>query len=96
MYSQYLDHPFGEVRSATADNLRHLSELRLHPSFSSVEVFLHDCRLNTTSGLMKVDSEYEALVDLFGEKLKAWRAVRQSSAQGTQSYDKAALTSEFL
>ena len=73
------------------------SELRLHPSYSSVEVFLRECR-NTGSehGLMNVDAEYEARIDQFGEKLAAWRAVRQSAAQGTQSYDKASLTRALI
>lgn len=46
-------------------------------------------------GLMNVDAEYEARIDDFGQKLAAWRAVRVSSAHGTQNYDKAALTSQF-
>ncbi|KAK4703609.1 proteasome activator subunit 4, partial [Phenoliferia sp. Uapishka_3] len=96
MYSAQLDHPFGEVRAAVADNLRHLSELRLHPSYDSVESFLRECRVGSTSvtkrGLMNVDAEYEASIDEFGKKLAAWRAVRVSSAHGTQNYDKAALT----
>lgn len=80
-----------------ADNLRHLSELRLHPSYSSVEDFIRECR--KTSGdrankraLMNVDAEYEARIDQFSQKLGDWRAVRESSALGTQAYDKAALT----
>lgn len=97
MYSAQLDHPFGEVRGAVADNLRHLSELRLHPSFSSVEVFLQECRkAGPSHSLMNVDDEYEKRIDTFGEMLASLRAVRQSTAQGTQSYDKAALTSKFF
>ena len=37
-----------------------------------------------------------ARIDQFGEKLAAWRAVRQSAAQGTQSYDKASLTRALI
>ena len=92
---QHLDHPFGEVRAAVADNLRHLSELRLHPSYSSVDVFMQECR-ESTGRLMSVDQEYLAQIDEFAAKLAAWREVRQSSAQGTQSYDKAALTSQSI
>ena len=95
MYSNHLDHPFGEVRGAVADNLRHLSELRLHPSYSSVDAFLKECK-ESTGRLMTVDAAYEAQIDEFKNKLEAWRSVRQSSANGTQSYDKAALTSMFL
>lgn len=91
MYMKHLDHPFGEVRGAVADNLRHLSELRLHPSYSSVDVFLRECR-ESTGRLMTVDAAYEAQIDDFAKKLAAWREIRQSSAQGTQSYDKASLT----
>lgn len=91
---QHLDHPFGEVRGAVADNLRHLSELRLHPSYESVDVFMRDCK-ESTGRLMNVDAEYERQIDQFAAKLAAWREIRQSSAQGTQSYDKAALTSQY-
>ncbi|KAM0751556.1 hypothetical protein T439DRAFT_300497 [Meredithblackwellia eburnea MCA 4105] len=96
MYSAQLDHPFGEVRATVADNLRHLSELRLHPSYDSVESFLHECRVGAPAGqkrgLMNVDAEYEARIDQFGRQLAAWRLIRVSSAHGTQTYDKAALT----
>lgn len=95
MYSAQLDHPFGEVRGAVADNLRHLSELRLHPSYSSVEVFVSECLHNPNSSLMSVDSSYEKMIDDIAESLKGWREVRESSAKGTQSYDKAALTSKL-
>lgn len=95
MYSKHLDHPFGEVRGAVADNLRHLSELRLHPSYSSVDVLLKACR-ESTGRLMTVDAAYESQIDEFGAKLTVWREVRQPSANGTQSYDKAALTSTSL
>lgn len=95
MYMQHLDHPFGEVRGAVADNLRHLSELRLHPSYSSVDVFMRECK-ESTGRLMNVDAAYEAQIDEFAAKLVAWREVRQSSSQGTQSYDKAALTSQSI
>ena len=94
MYTQHLDHPYQEVRGAVADNLRNLSELRLHPSYPSVQAFLRDCQsTGSPAGLMVVDAAYEAMIDDFGEKLAAWRAVRQPTAQGTQAYDKAALTS---
>ncbi|KAI5481022.1 proteasome activator subunit 4 [Pseudohyphozyma bogoriensis] len=95
MYSKYLDHPFGEVRGAVADNLRHLSELRLHPSYSSVEEFVRESREGAEDSklsLMRGDAAYQAKIDEFAEKLAGWRAVRQSSAQGTQAYDKASLT----
>lgn len=97
MYSAHLDHPFGEVRGAVAENLRHLTELRLHPSYPSVEVFVRESRsdVDDKRGLMKVDTAYEVRIDEFAEKLAAWRAVRQSSAHGTQTYDKAALTCTF-
>ena len=95
MYSSQIAHPFGEVRAAVADNLRHLSELRLHPSYPSVAAFLKDCRVDRVSayGLLQVDAEYEASIDEFGKTLAAFREVRQPAASGTQNYDKAALTS---
>lgn len=94
MYSHHLDHPYQEVRGAVADNLRNLSELRLHPSYPSVQAFLRDCEsASSPHGLMVVDAAYEARIDEFGAKLAEWRAVRQPTAQGTQAYDKAALTS---
>ncbi|SCV72468.1 BQ2448_4005 [Microbotryum intermedium] len=93
MYSQHLDHPYQEVRGAVADNLQSLSELRLHPSYPSVEVFLRECETpEGAKALMHVDTSYEARVDDFGARLKKWRELRQPTAQGTQTYDKAALT----
>lgn len=95
MYSEHVEHPYQEVRAAVAENLRNLSELRLHPSFPSVEAFLRDCESATAAhSLMSVDAEYENMIDNFGRKLEQSRAARQPASQGTQTYDKAALTSE--
>lgn len=93
MYSQHLDHSFTEVRSALADNLRCLSELRLHPSYSSVDVFMKACH-DEPGPLMATDGDYEAKIDEFVVKLAELRLVRQSTANGTQAYDRAASTSK--
>lgn len=94
MYSQHLDHSFAEVRGSVAENLRHLSELELHPSFSSVEVFLRACR-DEPGRLMQAGAEYEAKIDGFAAQLIRLRTLRQPAALGSQSYDRAASTSRF-
>lgn len=97
MYTQHLDHPFGEVRDAVSENLRYLSEARLHPSYGSVEVFLRETRkASVKDTLMQVDAEYEQRIEEMASKLDEWRKVRQPTAQGTQAYDRAAMTSESL
>ncbi|GAA6033408.1 hypothetical protein JCM8097_006736 [Rhodosporidiobolus ruineniae] len=94
MYSSQLAHPFQEVRGAVADNLRVLCELRLHPSYSSVEAFLRDAQHvdGTARSLVAVDAAYEARIDEFGKKLEEWRLERKPASEGTQTYDKAAMT----
>ncbi|GAA5854935.1 hypothetical protein JCM8547_004128 [Rhodosporidiobolus lusitaniae] len=94
MYSANIAHPYQEVRGAVADNLRVLCELRLHPSYASVEEFLKDAQRpdGTAKSLVAVDAAYEARIDEFGRKLAAWRAERKPASEGTQTYDKAALT----
>lgn len=98
MYSQHLTHPYQEVRGAVADNLRTLTELRLHPSYPSVQAFLRDCETRDEGqlGMLGSDETYGENVEEFGRKLAEWRAVRQPAAQGTQVYDKAALTSMYF
>lgn len=96
MYAAQLDHPYQEVRGAVADNLRSLSELELHPSYPSVEIFLKECQTSSETGskggLMLVSAEYETMIDDFAVRLAKWREVRQPTSTGTQDYDKAALT----
>ena len=93
LYSANLNHPFSEVRGAVSDSLKGLTELRLHPSYSSVDVFLKECSLGSNErGLMQVDQAYLDLVDSIASRLAAWREVRQPAASGTQDYDKASLT----
>lgn len=91
MYSQHLDHPFGEVRGAVAENLRHLTDLRLHPSYSSVEVLMKACR-EEPGRLMITDTIHEAKLDEFVAQIVALRGTRQPTVTGSQSYDKASLT----
>ena len=83
-----------QVRGAVSDNLRHLSELRLHPSFPSTEAFLEHCRKQSKSGvlLLDVDEEYRRRIATLRTSLKHWRDIRQPITTGAQSYDMAALT----
>ncbi|GAA6008845.1 hypothetical protein JCM10207_001745 [Rhodosporidiobolus poonsookiae] len=94
MYSANIAHPYQEVRGAVADNLRVLCELRLHPSYSSVEDFLRDAqRVDSHSrSLVSVDAAYEERIDEFGRRLAQWRAERKPASEGTQLYDKASMT----
>lgn len=96
MYMEHLEHPYQEVRGAVADNLRTLTELRLHPSYPSVQAFLRDCETREEGqlGMLGTDETYGANVEEIGRKLAEWRQVRQPTAQGTQTYDKAALTGQ--
>ncbi|BGP18854.1 hypothetical protein JCM10213_003509 [Rhodosporidiobolus nylandii] len=94
MYSNNIAHPYQEVRGAVADNLRVLCELRLHPSYSSVDEFIRDAQRvdGNAKSLVAVDSEYEARIDEFGRKLAEWRKERKPASEGTQMYDKASMT----
>ena len=81
------------MRSAVSDNLRRLSELRLHPSFSSTVVFLQHCKnIYGNSLLLEVDDTFEQRVRQLKSNLEEWRKNRQPSASGTQQYDRASLT----
>ncbi|KAM0792923.1 hypothetical protein ACM66B_002682 [Microbotryomycetes sp. NB124-2] len=91
MYSQFIDHSYQEVRGAVSENLRNLSELRLHPSFPSVQAFLRACETaKDAHSLITVDAEYEQMIDGFKAKLQSLYEQRQPASQGTQAYDRAA------
>jgi len=93
MYSANIAHPYQEVRGAVADNLRVLSELRLHPSYGSVEEFIRDSQHpHARRSLVSVDATYEARIDDFGRQLAQWRAERKPASEGTSQYDKASMT----
>ncbi|GJN88228.1 hypothetical protein Rhopal_001193-T1 [Rhodotorula paludigena] len=96
MYSANIAHPYQEVRGAVADNLRVLCELRLHPSYLSVEEFVRDAQhtnaRDSKKSLVAVDAGYEARIDEFGKRLAEWRAERKPASEGTQLYDKASMT----
>ncbi|GAA5836406.1 hypothetical protein JCM11251_007072, partial [Rhodosporidiobolus azoricus] len=94
MYSSNIAHPYQEVRGAVADNLRVLCELRLHPSYGSVEEFLREAQHvdGASRSLVGVDAAYEARIDQFGEQLEEWRKERKPASEGTQIYDKASMT----
>ncbi|GAA6053733.1 hypothetical protein JCM3770_003189 [Rhodotorula araucariae] len=93
MYSANIAHPYQEVRGAVADNLRVLSELRLHPSYGSVEEFIRDSQhIHARRSLVSVDATYEARIDEFGRQLAEWRAERKPASEGTSQYDKASMT----
>ncbi|GAA5921528.1 hypothetical protein JCM1841_000553 [Sporobolomyces salmonicolor] len=94
MYSANIDHQYQEVRSAVADNLRGLCELRLHPSYGSVEQLLRDAHAteHTSKDLLEVDAAYVARIEDFGRELAEWRAVRKPASEGTQTYDRASMT----
>ena len=96
MYSDNIAHQYQEVRSATADNLRSLCELRLHPSYGSVEQLLRDSHAteNTTKDLLEVDQAYVARIEAYGKQLAEWRAIRKPAAESSQIYDRASMTSE--
>ena len=97
MYTQFIDHSYQEVRSAVSENLRNLSEMRLHPSFASVQEFLKACEAaKDAHSLISVDAEYESMIDGFKSKLQTLREERQPTSQGTQAYDRAASSSELL
>ena len=82
-----------QIRGAVTENLRHLSELRLHPSFPSTDAFLAACRDSNGSVrlLQSVDSDYEARIEKVKADLVKWRSERQPSATGSQAYDQASL-----
>ncbi|KAK4046499.1 Proteasome activator BLM10 [Microbotryomycetes sp. JL201] len=91
MYSQFIDHSYQEVRGAVSENLRNLTELRLHPSFPSVQEFLRACETaKEAHSLITVDAEYEQMIDGFKVKLQSLYEQRQPASQGTQAYDRAA------
>lgn len=95
LYSSHIDHQYQEVRGAVADNLRQLSELRFHPSFGGTDEFLRSVVGNPgaiSDRLLGVDETYERRIDDVAKKLEGMRSVRQSAAQGTQQYDRAAMT----
>ncbi|KAK4048054.1 Proteasome activator BLM10 [Microbotryomycetes sp. JL221] len=91
MYTQCIAHSYQEVRSAVSENLRNLSEMRLHPSFASVQDFLRSCEsAKDAHSLMSIDQEYENMIDGFKNKLQELHSERQPASQGTQAYDRAA------
>lgn len=93
MYSANIAHPYQEVRGAVADNLRVLSELRLHPSYGSVDEFIRDAQHpHARRSLVSVDATYEARIDEFGRQLAQWRLERKPASEGTSQYDKASMT----
>ncbi|KPV77183.1 uncharacterized protein RHOBADRAFT_25084 [Rhodotorula graminis WP1] len=93
MYSANIAHPYQEVRGAVADNLRVLSELRLHPSYGSVDEFIRDAQHpHARRSLVSVDATYEARIDDFGRQLAQWRLERKPASEGTSQYDKASMT----
>ncbi|KAH8919753.1 hypothetical protein BT69DRAFT_1352911 [Atractiella rhizophila] len=92
-YWDALDNPFSEVRNAVADNLKYLSETRLHPSYTSIPSLVRDCH-NSTTGLLLIgqDDALEEKFDQLTEMLKQWRRVRKPSNTGSQRYDNGAMT----
>ena len=75
-----------------SENLRQLSELRLHPSFRSTEELLAACRADSPSKLLiDVDAEYTHRILALKSQLKSWRSIRQPSSSGSQKYDTASL-----
>ncbi|KAH8929547.1 hypothetical protein BT69DRAFT_1292546 [Atractiella rhizophila] len=92
-YWDALDNPFSEVRNAVADNLKYLSETRLHPSYTSIPSLVRDCH-NSTTGLLLIgqDNALEEKFDQLTEMLKQWRRVRKPSNTGSQRYDNGAMT----
>lgn len=86
--------PYTEVRLAISDNLRYLSEMRLHPSFPSTEAFLEACHSQDGMQLLvSVDTEYVQRIDSVVKSLERWRSIRQPFAKdAVQPYDSACLT----
>lgn len=77
-----------------SDNLRFLSEIRLHPSFISTNGFLQACRGKDGMRLLiDVDDEYIHRIDEMVKSLQGWRAIRKPFAKdAVQPYDAACLT----
>jgi len=93
-YWDALTSPFAEVRSAVSENLRQLAEIRLHPSFRSVDALLERGRASDTglSLLVDVDAAFRQRVVELRASLERWRAERKPASSGSQPYDQAALT----
>ena len=82
------------MRLAVSDNLKYLSEMRLHPSFTSTEAFFSACRAkNGMQLLIAVDDAYVQRIDQLVTSLQEWRKIRQPfSKDAVQPYDAACLT----
>lgn len=79
---------------AVSDDLRFMSEIRLHPSFTSTDAFLSACKGRQSMRLPNdVDDEYINRIDTLVKNLAQWRAIRQPFAKdAVQPYDAACLT----
>lgn len=86
--------PYTEVRMAVSDDLRFMSEVRLHPSFTSTKAFLDSCKGRQGMRLLNdVDEEYISRIDQLVINLQKWRSVRKPFAKdAVQPYDAACLT----
>lgn len=79
---------------AVSDDLRFMSEVRLHPSFTSTKAFLDSCKGRQGMRLLNdVDEEYISRIDQLVINLQKWRSVRKPFAKdAVQPYDAACLT----
>lgn len=86
--------PYTEIRIAVSDNLRYLSDVRLHPSFTSTDAFLQACHSSEGMQLLtSVDDEYVKRIDELVKSLEHWRSIRVPFAKdAAQPYDSACLT----
>lgn len=86
--------PYTEVRMAVSDDLRFMSEIRLHPSFTSTDAFLSACSGRQGMRLLNdVDDEYIKRIDTLVRNLIQWRSIRKPFAKdAVQPYDAACLT----
>ena len=86
--------PYTEIRLAISDNLRYLSEMRLHPSFLSTQAFLEACqRRDGMQLLVSVDTEYIKRIENLVTSLTKARSIRIPFAKdAVQPYDAACLT----
>ena len=79
---------------AVSDDLRFMSEIRLHPSFTSTDAFLSACKGREGMRLLNdVDDEYIKRIDSLVRNLADWRSIRKPFAKdAVQPYDAACLT----
>mgnify|MGYP003717667517 CR=1 FL=1 len=82
LYDENFEHDFVEVRLFISESLTDLELLRVHPSFSSVELFLQDCDNNTGSLLARPEM-YRNRLEKLSKQLKQWRMERIPTSQGT-------------